>query len=64
MLYRCLEASPGELWDVGASIEQSGGGMGEPLLRQQVVSLDGCINVTFVNPDRHPHQHVLGSLGN
>lgn len=63
-LHGYFEASPGKLWDVGASIEQSRGSMGEPLLGQQVVSLDGRINVTFVYPDRHSHQHVLGPLSN
>lgn len=63
-MHGCCEGSPGELRNVGPSIEQSRGGMCEPLLRQQVVSLDGCINVTLVYPDRHSHQHVLGPLSN
>ena len=53
---------PGHLWSVGAGIEQCRWGVGEPLFWQQVVRLNGCIDVSFVNPDGHSHQHVLGSL--
>lgn len=33
----------------GASVEESGGGMCEPALAQQVVCLDGAVNVSLVN---------------
>lgn len=58
---KCL---PGQLWAVGASVEECGRSVGEPLLWQQVVSLDDSVNVSLMNPNCHPHEHVLGSLGN
>lgn len=54
---------PGELRAVGAGIEEGGGSMGEPLLGQEVVGLNGRLDVVLVDPHRDPHQHVLGTLG-
>lgn len=45
-----------------ASIEESRRGMSEPALAQQVVCLNGAVNVCLVDPHRHPHQHVLRAL--
>lgn len=38
--------------------------MREPLLRHEVVGLEGSFQVGDVDADRASHQHVLGSLGN
>eukprot|EP00962_Isochrysis_galbana_P021947 scaffold6503_cov115-Isochrysis_galbana.AAC.3 len=36
--------------------------MGEPLLRHEVVRLDGRVQVVLMDANRDPHQHVLRSL--
>ena len=43
-------------------IEERGGGMGEPLFRQQVVGFDYRINIIHVDAHGHAHQHVLRTL--
>lgn len=56
------EEAGAELGPRGAGIEEGGGGVGEPALRQQVVRLDGGVDVVLVDANRHTHQHVLGAL--
>lgn len=46
----------------GASIEESWGGMCEPAFTQQMVRLNGAVDVCLVDPHGHSHQHVLRSL--
>ena len=38
--------------------------MREQLFRHHVVRVDSVIDVLAVDPDGHPHQHLLRSLGN
>ena len=45
-----------------AGVEESRCGVREPLLRHQVVSLEGRFKIVLVDANRAPHQHVLRSL--
>ena len=44
------------------SIEQGWGGVGEPAFTQQVVRLNGALNVGLVHANRDSHEHVLRPL--
>ncbi|MPC34506.1 hypothetical protein E2C01_027898 [Portunus trituberculatus] len=55
-------SAPGELWAAGGSIEERWRGVSEPLPRQQLIGLNGSINVLLVDANRHSHQHVLRPL--
>ena len=43
-------------------VEQSWGGVSEQLLREQVIRLNGSVNVLAMDPDGNSHQHLLRSL--
>ena len=45
-------------------VEQRRGCVGKPLFRQQIVGLNGRVNIFLVNSNGYPHQHVLWAFGN
>ena len=51
-------------WGLGVGVKQGGGGVGEQLLGQEIVRLDGGVDVLAMDPDRYPHEHLLGPLHN
>ena len=51
-------------WGLGVGVKQGGGGVGEQLLGQEIVRLDGGVDVLAMDPDRYPHEHLLEPLHN
>lgn len=55
---------PGKLRTVGACVEQRRGGVSEPLLREQVVGLNGSSDIFLMDANWNSHKHVLWPLRN
>lgn len=51
-----------QLRSIRACVEQRGRGVHEPLLRHEIVRLDGSVDVLAVYADRDAHHHVLRPL--
>ena len=41
-------------WGLGVGVKQGGGGVGEQLLGQEIVRLDGGVDVLAMDPNRYP----------
>lgn len=52
----------GHLGVAGATVEEGGGGVGEPFLAHKVVGLEDRVEVGLVDTDGDTHKHVLGTF--